>query len=392
MGKLAQSTNKYTIYTKIEADGVLEKPDVIGAIFGQTEGLLGPDMDLRELQRTGRIGRIEVDIKTNNGKSYGSIKIPSSLSASETALIGATLETIERIGPCEAKLITEKIEDIRSTKRKFLVNRAKEILSQVFEEAMPETQEITEQIKEAVRVSEMTNYKGHPAGSNLQSYDSVIICEGRADVSNLLSKGIKNTIAIEGTSVSDSIIGLSKEKLTTAFVDGDRGGDLILKELFQKGAELDFIIKAPEGKEVEDLTKKEIFKSLREKIPADQLKQKYTGEVRRKRRRGKKGGYEKKIKLSEKEKKLKGVLDELTATRAAYLFDKEMNILGKVPTKEMFNAMKDVDAESLVFDGIVDQKLVNFASNRGVKYIVGMRSTEKIRVPKGVKMIVPQKK
>ena len=111
MGKLAQATSKYTIVANFKADGIVEKPDVIGAVFGQTEGLLGPDMELRELQRTGRIGRIDVVIRSVNGKAEGTIYIPSSLDSSETALIAATMETIERIGPCNAKVIIEKIED-----------------------------------------------------------------------------------------------------------------------------------------------------------------------------------------------------------------------------------------------------------------------------------------
>ena len=70
MAKLAQNFAKYLIHARLQAKGIVEKPDVIGAIFGQTEGLLGADMDLRELQRTGRVGRIEVDVKNNKGFSY----------------------------------------------------------------------------------------------------------------------------------------------------------------------------------------------------------------------------------------------------------------------------------------------------------------------------------
>ena len=61
------STTKYIINAQFEVDGVVEKPDVVGAIFGQTEGLLGEDLDLRELQKTGRIGRIDISVKSRNG-------------------------------------------------------------------------------------------------------------------------------------------------------------------------------------------------------------------------------------------------------------------------------------------------------------------------------------
>src|SRR3989338_923920 len=259
MAKLAQATSKYTVRAHFSASGVIEKPDVIGAVFGQTEGLLGADMDLRELQRTGRIGRIEVDLKSVDGKTEGAIEIPSSLDASETALIAATLETIERIGPCETKITVEKVEDVRASKRKFLMERAKDLLAQI-EETMPERSEMTEELTGAVRSSEVMSYKGLPCGPDVQSSEEIIVCEGRADVLKLLRNGIKNAIAVEGTSVPEAVVELSKEKSVTAFLDGDRGGDLILREMVQRGGDIEFVSRAPYGKEVEELTKKEIYK------------------------------------------------------------------------------------------------------------------------------------
>jgi len=398
MSKLAQSTSKYNIVAKFRSKGVVEKPDVIGAVFGQTEGLLGADMDLRELQRTGRIGRIEVDLIMKNGNTEGTINIPSSLDASETALIAATLETIERVGPCDALINVEKVEDIRAVKRKYVVDRAKEILKSVFEEGLPETQEIAEEIKEAVRSSEVSNFKGLPAGPNITSYDSLIVCEGRADVVKLLKNGIKNVIAIEGSSIPQSIVELSKGKTITAFLDGDRGGDLILKEMVQKGMDLDFIARAPRGKEVEDLTKKEIYKSLRDKIPWDQEKT----EINQQKEEFKKQILEikskKDVKIekdtfiqkidSREEKEFKKTLSDLTGTRAAYFFDREMKIIGKIPIKEMFGALKEIgDVYALVFDGSIDQKLVNFATEKNIKYLVGMKINGRLNIPKNTDVL-----
>ena len=59
------STVKYLIHIKFVIAGTAEKSDIIGAIFGQTEGLLGDSMDLRELQKTSRIGRILVKLQYN---------------------------------------------------------------------------------------------------------------------------------------------------------------------------------------------------------------------------------------------------------------------------------------------------------------------------------------
>jgi len=382
MSKLAQATSKYTIHAKFEADGTVEKPDVIGAVFGQTEGLLGPDMELRELQKTGRIGRIDVELRNVNGKTSGIIMIPSSLDSSETALIAACMETIERVGPCNAKIFVDKIEDVRVTKRKYVVDRAKELLVKIFDEGFPDAEQISEQIKEAVRSSEITEYKGLPAGPNLDTYDTVIIVEGRADVVNLLKNGIKNVIAIEGTSIPKTIIDLSKEKLTTAFLDGDRGGDLILKELLAV-CDIDFVARAPRGSEVEDLSKKEVFKYLRNKIPTDQIKPEIVREIKEER-----PIYQFQLE-GDKAERFKSILEDLIGTRAACFLNEDMGILGRVPVKEMFSAMRELDSSAIIFDGDIDQKLVTQCANNGIKYIIGMR-VGRIKTPEGILVLTLQ--
>jgi DNA primase len=272
MGKIDLGTTKYVIHARIETNGVVEKPDVVGAIFGQTEGLLGNDLDLRELQKTGRIGRIEVEVESVGGKSRGTVKVPSSLDKIETAILAAALETIDRVGPCEARLVVERIEDVRVSKRRRVVERAKEILTTMVEDITPDSIEITEEVNESIRLREIQEYGPEklPAGPNIDESDAIIVVEGRADVLLLLKYGIKNAIAVDGTSIPRTIVSLSRKKTVTAFVDGDRGGELILRELLQV-AEVDFVARAPDGKEVEDLTKKEIFKALRNKVPAEQV-------------------------------------------------------------------------------------------------------------------------
>ena len=247
MAKLAQDFAKYVIKARMKAKGVVEKPDIIGAIFGQTEGLLGSDLDLRELQRTGRIGRIEVNVTTTRGTSESTILIPSSLDASETALIAASLETIEKVGPCDADIKVIRVEDVRSQKRRYVVDRAKEILKNLLEEGVPDSQKITEMIKQSVRAWEVSSYNGLSCGPNIRDYDDIIVVEGRADVINLIKNGIRNVIAIEGSKIPQPIINLTKEKITTAFLDGDRGGELDLKKLIEL-ADIDFVAFAERGK------------------------------------------------------------------------------------------------------------------------------------------------
>ncbi|MBU0530521.1 MAG: DNA primase DnaG [Candidatus Aenigmatarchaeota archaeon] len=393
MAKLAPTSTKYIIKAYISANGVIEKPDVIGAIFGQTEGLLGSDLDLRELQRTGRIGRIEVTIKSENGKSEGEIIIPSSLDSSETALIAATLETIERIGPCTSEIKLLKVEDTREDKRQYVVNKAQEILKGLMSSGNSSSDEISEQVKESVRIHEITEYHGLPCGPYTVESDEILIVEGRADVLNLLKYGFMNAIAIQGTSIPDAIVDLAKQKNVTLFVDGDRGGKLIAKELMQK-TDVDFIASAPEGKEVEELTKKEISKAIRDKIPASQFK--LTGSFskggmdkkadkperryeRRPERRFERNDrdrhpHQKKYPLKSKDKELfKKTLEDLVGSRAAYIFDQDNQILGKVPVGELLNTIKIVDNPyAIIMDGKVDYDICLSAKRKGVKFVVGM--------------------
>ncbi|HVO78364.1 MAG TPA: DNA primase DnaG [Methanomassiliicoccales archaeon] len=266
------STTKYLIKARLNADGIVEKPDVVGAIFGQTEGLLGDELDLRDLQKSGRIGRIEVDVHSKQGKSEGDVLIPSSLDQVETVILASALETIDRVGPCKAKIAVEGIEDVRISKREKIISRARDLLTELIKQSKTSGIDLTESVRQSVQVEEVIYFGKErlPAGPNVQDSDAIIVVEGRSDVINLLKSGIKNAIAVEGTNIPKTISDLSKERVITAFVDGDRGGELILRELFQV-AEVDFVARAPRGHEVEELTQKQIMKCLRNKVPAEQF-------------------------------------------------------------------------------------------------------------------------
>ncbi len=399
MGKIDLGTTKYVIHARIETNGVVEKPDVVGAIFGQTEGLLGNDLDLRELQKTGRIGRIEVEIETRGGRSRGTVKVPSSLDKIETAILAAALETIDRVGPCEAKLVVDSIEDVRVSKRRQVIERAKEILTTMVEEITPDSVEITEEVKEAIRLREIQEYGPDrlPAGPNIDDSDAIIVVEGRADVLLLLKYGIKNAIAVEGTSVPKTIIDLSRKKTVTAFVDGDRGGELILRELLQV-AEVDFVARAPDGKEVEDLTKKEIFKALRNKVPAEQVMD-YLSIKKKEEPKpfgGKKTRSRKPSREVEKQAEKNGKLEtfrkfftDLSGTLKAYLLDQDSNIIKEVAVRDLAMALKNSkDVVSVViFDGVITQRLVEIAAEKEVEYLVGAKVGNLTKKPANIRLL-----
>lgn len=372
MAKLAQNFAKYVIYARMQAKGVVEKPDVIGAIFGQTEGLLGNELDLRELQHTGRIGRIEVMVKTDKGKSYAEIVIPSSLDASETALIGASMETIDKVGPCDAQITITKVEDVRTQKRKYTIERAKEILRAMIDVNLPDTQKLSEQIKEAVRSWEVGNYNGLACGPDIDKEEEIIVVEGRADVINLLKNGIKNVLAIEGSKIPQAAIDLTKQKTTTAFVDGDRGGELDLKKLLAV-ADIDYVARAERGKEVEELSKKEIYKAIRERMPANQFIEKGFSKQEEPVEEAQEG-------MDEKTKSfLASLLDDLIGTRAAYLVDRELQIISKIPITELSDIVSEYgNVFAVVFDGKITQPIVDMAKQRNIRYVVGMGFRESV--------------
>lgn len=422
MAKISQVTNKYIVNAEIIIEGNVDRPDVIGAIFGQTEGLLGSDLELRELQRSGRIGRIEVIIETKAGKSKGTIIIPSSLDKAETAIIAASLEVIERIGPCNAHVKVHNIEDVRIIKRKQVVERAKELLQNLTQSVLPDSQEIADEVATSVRVAEIANYGKDKlaAGPAIDESEEVIVVEGRADVVTLLKAGFKNAISMNGANVPETIIELSKKKSIIAFVDGDRGGDLNIKSLLDL-AEIDFVAKAPDGKEVEELAKKEIHKALRSKITAEQAKLEIEQnpttdsirqhkkrdnkrEPRNKRDRDDKRTREprerrsnsdreekpvKQKKLTDTEKEFfKGMLDEMVGTHGANILDSDLNVLGKVPVSELENTLENLDdVFAVVFDGKITRDLTGLSKKQGVKFLVGNESEVKPNSENRIKIL-----
>ena len=82
---------KYHVRIRFEVEGVVEKADLIGAIFGQTEGLFGPEMNLHELQKNWKVGRIEIKLESKNGRTNGQVIIPMGTDMSTAALIAAAI-------------------------------------------------------------------------------------------------------------------------------------------------------------------------------------------------------------------------------------------------------------------------------------------------------------
>jgi len=365
-------TVKYVIRAKIEVDGVVEKPDVIGAVFGQTEGLFGPELDLRELQKSGRIGRIEIELHSKNDRTTGTIIIPTSLDRVTTALLAASIESINRVGPCAAKVILEKIEDVRETRRKAIIERAKEILHQWTIETMPTVDEIFKELAETLKVAKVEKYGPEElsAGPEVDSSKEIIIVEGRADVINLLRCGIHNVIALEGAKVPETIKKLCREKEATAFLDGDRGGDLILKELLQV-TNIKYVARAPRGKEVEELNCKEIFEALAARVSVEDL-------LKHPRREKRPPEFPKEVIQWAK---------ELEGTLEAVLLNEKMELIERLPVSQLAERLQQVGGvDTVVFDGIITQRIVDIASEKNIKNIIASRISEAVKTPLNVQL------
>ncbi len=377
MAKISPVSIKYMIYANFTAEGALEKPDVIGALFGQTEGLLGADLEMRELQKEGKIGRIEVDLQRSNKQTTGTIKIPTALDKSETTLIAAAVETIERIGPSDAQIEIEKIEDVRGSKRDFIIERAKKLMREVH--GSMESREISEHIKEQAK-ADVGEYGSEKLPVGDISGKELIVVEGRADVVNLMKNGIKNVIGMNGTNLPEAVRELSREKEITLFVDGDRGGRLIARNVVDN-ANVKYIAVAPDGKEVEELSGKELFMFLRKRMPANDFFSRFS-----RRYDSYSNGYQGRREDSRPESGNEGITDGEKETLReisnknkdsgkAILLDKSLGEMKKISARTLGNSLKKLsDSDkpyAIVVDGTVTGVIIETAEEKSVKVIVG---------------------
>jgi DNA primase len=412
---------------RFDVDGVVEKADLIGAIFGQTEGLFGPEMNLNELQKTWKVGRIEINLESKNDKTYGAILIPMSTDVSTAALIAAAVESVDKVGPCSARVTLEGIEDVRASKRAQIADRAKDIMKEWSSRTASEGENLLKDVQESTKRARVVNFgvENLPAGPGVYTAEGVYLVEGRADVVLFLRAGIENVVAVEGTSIPHSVIDLSRKKRIIAVLDGDRGGDLIEKELAQV-MKVERVLRAPDGKEVEDLTPIEVHQMLRGELPGRNPRESRQGRQERYERPerqeryerasggggGEGGGssryerppraerieryerYERAPKPEEAPRappvpapvadKVKEVFPTVNGTLEAIVLDENLNERGRMPISELVQKMDTAGASYLVFDGIVTQRLIDAAGKASVKGIIGHRIGQVKNMPDGL--------
>ena len=411
------TSSKYVIKASIRANGVVNKSDVVGAVFGQTEGLLGDELDLRDLQKSGRMGRVEVEIKSDKGKSTGEIVISSSMDQVETSVFAAALETVERVGPCKATVKVTALDDSRATKREVIIERARSLLLSLIKDSRSAGSNITDTVRQVLQTEEIVRFKGKlPAGPNVESSDAVIVVEGRGDVLNLLKHGIKNSVAVEGTNIPKEVVGLSKERTVTAFVDGDRGGEMIIQELLQV-AEIDFISRAPDNTEVEHLTHKQIMKSLRDKVTAELFMEQNKwarpgSSSKAPAKTTRRGSKAKAAPASKKNDKAEETVEptesaEPAAAASPHFLEQLKQLDGSknarllmgeeladevliVGLPEVLESHKNNGVDTLIMDGVITPHLVELAPKAGIKTIVAKGKAVLPREPIGLSLFTAE--
>ena len=424
---------KYHVKLKFDVDGLVEKADIIGAIFGQTEGLLGPEMNLNELQKVSKVGRIEVNVDTKSNSARGDALIPMSTDISTAALIAAAIESIDKVGPFQAKFSLVGIDDIRAIKKKVIVDRAKKIVQEWATKTISEGEEMLKDVYDASKPGRLTTFGKAQLACGVGVFDSdwIILVEGRADVINLLRAGYDNSIAIEGAKIDETILKLTQGKRTIAFIDGDRAGDLILKEL-QGLVDIEKVYRAPPGREVEECTPLEISEILKdvEQFINDKINDTNTipsnvQQIRNHHRidhsqnqsnnqdqnssitynrnltnqsLNKHNNYDNSDQkqspdnmISKEDEEVisivKKVFQEINETLEAMVFDKSMKRIVKIPISEIMKKISELkDGNLLILDGIVTPRLVEAANKSGIRYIIGHRTSNLKKVSPDVRI------
>ncbi|MBT5618562.1 MAG: DNA primase [Euryarchaeota archaeon] len=393
-GNKQSKAMKYQIRADIKVNGTVQRKDIIGAIMGQTEGLLGDELELRKLQRTARVGHVDVEMETKGGKVHGMIIIPSSLDNVETAIIASSLETIDRIGPCSAKITVKEILDIRATKRTAVVDRAKELLLSLVNSGEAASKTVIEEVRSVLTTGTATNFHGLTCGPNIEKSSSLIIVEGRNDVRNLLNCGVKNAISADGAgTMKQELIDLANGKETVILaIDGDRGGEMLFSQL-NDTIKVDFVAQAPVGQEWELLPQKTVTMCLQKKVEAS----KFAHALKKKQDEDdEKAGVPDKNWADDMDDEFVAPeapaqvhewfdhLDNLDKNNALFVME-DNTVSEAVGPKSLSKAAGETEgAVAIVFNGPVSERTLEIASESAIATVVGTKAGKGFSAVKGV--------
>lgn len=349
---------RYVIRASIGVDGAVRKADIVDALFDAT-GVILEGLDLSELRRKGKIGRVKANVGVEGGDSKGSISIPSRLGEKKTAMIAAGMETVEQVGPFKAKVEIDRIQDAEEAKREYMWRRAEELVEEMEKKRKTPGPERT-----AVEGEGLERFKGVPAGPKVSESDAVIIVQNGSGVINLLSHGIKNVVATEGSEFGSAVTEICEGRTSTAFLDGDRSGDLILNELLE-AVDLDYVARAPEGEKVENLSEEGARRALKNKVAPCEC------------------SFSKDYELE----KLAEIMRELEGSLKAQILDEKLSKAKEVRVRDLLKELSDSRCvRAVLLDGVITQRLADLAAGKELKYLIGARK-RLTRKPEGIEIL-----
>jgi len=226
--------------------------------------------------------------------------------------------------------------------------------------------------------------------------------------------------------VPDAVAELTAERTVTAFLDGDRGGDLILEELGQVGA-VDYVAVAPRGHSVEDLSRDAVMAALRDKVPYDSVAEAdspaaaldaagttvsesdggtavasvESGEVEQvsKPETAADGAAAPETETAAPETEAKSPeadtppalsdhVDDIISREsgAVRLLDAELTVLAEGDSADVMSLIESCEPvpRTVVLDGTCTQKVLDIAAQRGIEHIVAAEEGEFVKQPASV--------
>jgi DNA primase len=228
-----------------------------------------------------------------------------------------------------------------------------------------------------------------PAGPGLLESKDIYVVEGRADIINLMRCGIFNTVALEGAKVPESIKKITKEKNATALLDGDRGGDLIQKELLQV-TNVKFVGRAPRGKEIEECNCKEIAEAIDNRVPVSEILGKPTPAPQPKKTvqtPPPPPPAPERVKVEVPENVAQAA-KALVGTLEAVVLNDKLELIERLPVSQLAEKLQQMTGiDTVVFDGIITQRIVDIAADKNIHRIVASRVSEAVKPALNVELI-----
>ncbi|MFW9867903.1 MAG: hypothetical protein ACFFEN_17550, partial [Candidatus Thorarchaeota archaeon] len=186
--------------------------------------------------------------------------------------------------------------------------------------------------------------------------------------------------------IPKSVIDLAQNKKTvTCFLDGDRGGTIILNELIQL-IKLDYVARAPDGFEVEELTRKQMIKALQNKRLTKQLKDSKKDKTDEKKYESKEVSVQKYLKkLKSKDQSI--IIEAINTIQTGYSigFNKSLEKLFDMPVGEIFEKIRNYkDTQYLIIDGVLTKRLLSLSINMKIKLIACKNKEDDLNLPNNI--------